>query len=351
MNWLQNKTLKSHWFSQKISLGLLLLLGWFASIGTFGLSLMTGWYFDLIYHESISKSSLLENFGLKIHSIKDFFLLMGGIVVLKVLIHFYERNELQKRAERFNSNLIRRLYYKQINWENELFRSVPFGKYLLRYSGDLQPIKGMLTNGIHRGAKEMIFLFSGLVLLLYLNASWTLSLLFTGLLITPLIWLIDQNQNPWIVEKRTKKSLLLNYVTNTFAKHYTYTNPDQKTRVIRKFREKNRQVLESNIQYQTWESLRLAWLSITGPLLIFGLLGSITLFPATKGSPGELLAFLLVIGSLIPAVRNLAKVPSFITKGMLSLTKIERLIRKRKRIPNIPEANMQDKVHQSIKTN
>ncbi|WP_154856158.1 ABC transporter transmembrane domain-containing protein [Cyclobacterium xiamenense] len=329
MNWIKNKTLKSGWFSQKTSLALYLLLGWISSTGTFLLSLMTGWYFNLIYQESSSKSAILSNFGLNVYSIRDFFLLMGGILFLKVLSHFYERNGLQKKAAEFNFRLINRLYQKQLAWDSELFNASPFGKYLLRYSGDLQPIRSMLTNGIHRGIKDLLFIFTGLALLLYLNTHWTLSLIAAAFLVAPVVWAIDQKQKPWIVEKRAKKSILLNYVTSTFSLHHSYTSQRQKDDVVRTFKQKNHQALESNVQYQTLESLRLAWLSIAGPLLVFGLLGSITLIPNSKGSPGELLAFLLVTGSLVPAMRNVAKAPNLISKGMLSLNKIERLLRKK----------------------
>jgi ABC-type multidrug transport system fused ATPase/permease subunit len=83
--------------------------------------------------------------------------------------------------------------------------------------------------------------------------------------------------------------------------------------------------------FQKWESLRHSLVNSTGPTLIFFILGLIWLVP-NQSSPGELLTFLLIMGAMIPALRNVIKSPNLIQKGILSLRKIERLIRKKEKI-------------------
>lgn len=306
---------------------------------------MTGWFFDLVYHEGISKSALLSNLGLKISSLWQFYVIMTGVILTKLSLHYFERQGIQQKAEIFNANLIRRLFQKQINWSVKLFNSVPFGKYLLRYSGDLQSIRTMLVNGIHRSIKESLFLVTGVALLIYLNPTWSI-ILFTGsIVLFPMVYILDKKQEPWIVEKRTRKSLLLNFVTDSFAKHNSFNSEEKKNQVVRKFRNRNRQSLNTNIKYHNLESKRLALLSVTGPFLILCLLLSIIIFPESKGSPGELLAFLLVVGAMVPAFRNLVKSPNLITKGLLSLEKIERLMRKREKVKPVSEDETMSKIH------
>ncbi|MCR9084068.1 MAG: hypothetical protein NXH89_16690, partial [Cyclobacteriaceae bacterium] len=89
------------------------------------------------------------------------------------------------------------------------------------------------------------------------------------------------------------------------------------------------EALTANLQYQFWENSRLAWVAILGPLLTFSLLAAISFSPESKGSPGQLLAFMLVIGAMAPAIRSISKTPSIIAKGMISLEKIEVLIKKK----------------------
>ncbi|MDF2159281.1 ABC transporter transmembrane domain-containing protein [Algoriphagus sp. CAU 1675] len=329
MRWVKNRTLRRYWQDQKVPLILLIFLGWAASVCTFFLSLMTGWFFDLMYKEGISKSRLLSSFGIEISTLNQFYIAMALVILLKLGLQYFERIGIQVKAERFSADLIRRLFRKQIFWTPELFQSVPFGKYLLRYSGDLQSIRTMLVNGIHRGIKESLFVGTGIFLLIYLNPTWSLVLLVGTALIVPLVFILDKMQEPLIVEKRKRKSQLLNFVTDAFAKHSSLTSEEKKNRVIRNFRSRNRSNLNASLNYQNIESKRLALVSIIGPTLILSLLLSITLFPDSKGSPGELLAFLLVVGAMVPAFRNLIKAPNLITKGLLSLEKAERLMRKK----------------------
>ena len=328
MNWLNNATLKKYWFNKPVPLIFLILIGWLGSISSFFLSLMTGWYFDLVYQESISKTYLLDNFGFKISEIREFFIWMGFALVVKFSLHYFERHQVRKRAESFVTLLTRRLYKKQLHWSPDLFSKVSFGKYLLRYSGDLNSIKNLLTNGIQRSIKDSLFILTGLALLIYLNAFWTLSLLVGAVVIAPILWWMDFRQKPEIIQKRNKKSQILNHVADTFSKHASLPKED-KPRHVRIFIRKSKSVESANLKFQFWENLRQSWLVIIGPLLIFALLIAVYINPSTKGSPGELLAFMLVINSMVASIRNVVRAPALISKGMLSLEKIERLLRKR----------------------
>lgn len=339
MNWIKNKTLRQNWFSRRKFLLTTLVIGWMGSVCSFFLSLMTGWYFDLMYQESISKSALLADFGLQVKSIQDFFLIMALVILTKLIFHFWERQLIRTQAEDFNFNLMRQLFARQLRWKPQYFAKNGFGKYLLRYSGDQLSIRSMLCNGFHRGLKDILFLITGFALLIYLNLFWTLTLLVTFLLVSPVAWLLDRKQLPWTQSKRSKKSLVLKYVTETFAKHHNVLSSHERKRKVNSFEKKSLESVGANLTYQRWDNARIAWVGILGPLFIFALLASISIAPDTKGSPGELLAFLLVIGAMVPAFRNISKSPSIITKGMISLEKIELLLRKKTPLTWTEESN------------
>lgn len=330
MKWIKNKTLKRLWFKKNPLMGLYWVLGWISSLSTFFLSLMVGSFFDLYYQEGISKTFLLERLGIRITEIHFFFILFFVVVSFKFGIELYERTAVNFAAERLVSKLTAELFSKQITWSNELFSEVAFGKYLLRYSGDMQSIRNMLVNGIFRGVRDALFLITGISLLIWLNLNWTLMLVCLTLMAFPVFLWVDQRQYPLIREKRNSKSNLINFVTESFSQHTSIKMQQRTTSTIRRFQRRNSRVLKANLHYRKSESLRQSLVVILSPLLIFALLLLIYYFSDTS-TPGEALAFLLVLSALTPAIRNVIKAPNTIDKGMLSLQKVEFLLNKKEK--------------------
>ncbi len=341
MKWIKNKTLKRDWFGTNPKLGLYLLLGWLASLSTFFLSLMVGWFYDIHFQEEVSKSTLLMKLGLRVEGITSFFSVMGMVIFLKFLLQLAERKGINGIADRFIYHISGKLYRKQINWEPEIFSSRPFGKYLLRYSGDMSSIRGMLVNGIHRGIRDGLFLISGLGILLWINPIWTAWLLAIAMLASPLFLLVDRLQFLSLPEKQNSKNELLNYVAASFARQKQIFDKGNSEYNFRGFRRRNKRVLAAADTYQKWESLRHAMINVSGPLLVMFLLG-IIYFSPSPSSPGQLLTFLLVLAATIPAFRNLVKAPNLIQKGLLSLEKIEKLIAKKPE--TIPKTSLDEKI-------
>lgn len=328
MNWLTNKTLKTNWFGANPLVGVFLVLGWLGSLSTFFLSLMVGWFYDLNFQESVSKSALLRKLGLEIQSMEAFFIIMGVVILLKLGLQLTERLGINRSADLFIYQITGRLYRKQIHWDPEVFEERPFGKYLLRYSGDMSSIRGMLINGIHRVIRDSLFLISGLGVLLWINSTWTLWLLTLALVGIPVFLYLDKKQLATIPEKRNSKNELLSFVAASFSKHRIIVEKGNSEYNFRGFRRRNKRVLAAANHYQKWESIRYSLINVTGPILIASLLG-ILHFSGLSSTPGELLTFLLVLAALIPAFRNIVKAPNLIQKGLISLEKIERLINKR----------------------
>jgi ABC-type bacteriocin/lantibiotic exporter with double-glycine peptidase domain len=327
MDWIKNRTLKRDWFGKFPKAGLYLALGWLASLSTFFLSLMTGWFFDLHFQSHISKAELLEKSGLKIDSLSTFFWVMGLVICLKFILQYVERKGINQDVDRFIHDLVAKMYRRQLRWNPALFESRPFSRYLLRYSGDLQPIRNLLAQGIHRGIRDSFFVLSGLALLVWLNPAWTVLLLTLTAVAIPLFRYLDQRQLQLIPERRTRKNELLHFVTETFSSQKSLYENQKVEKTIRSFKRKNEDVLQSNLNYQHLESLRHAGVNVLGPILV-GFLLFTSWGYSQPTSPGDLLAYLLVLGALVPAIRNVVKAPEIIEKGMLSLKKVERLVKK-----------------------
>ncbi|MBC6365206.1 ABC transporter ATP-binding protein [Algoriphagus sp. AK58] len=333
-NPIKNRTLRKYWFGKFPLSGLYLALGWIASLSTFFLSLMTGWFFELQFQNSLAKTQILEGSGLKMESLEVFFTLMGLVTLLKFTLQYLERKGLNQDVDRFIHYLVAKMYRRQLRWMPEKFEKKPFSKYLLRYSGDLLPVRNLLTHGIHRGLRDLLFLISGVLLLGWINPNLTLLVLLSGVLILPYFLWLDKRQLQLVPEKRSQKNELLHYVTQSFGTHSSLHEGNRINKSIREFNSRNDHLLSTQLNYQRLESLRHASINALGPILVGLLLFSSWMDWSSIG-PGDLLAFLLVLGALIPAIRNVIKAPEIIEKGLLSLKKIDKLSKKANLNPRI----------------
>ncbi len=331
MDWIKNKTLKKDWLTGNPKIWMYLFLGWMGSLTTFLLSLMAGWFFDLYFQQTLSKSELLSRLGVNVSDFRAFFLSMILIASVKFLIQYFERKGINKAADEFVHTLSARLFRSQIRWSSDLFAARPFGKYLLRYSGDMSSIRNMLVNGIHRGLRDGLFLISGVLLMGWINWLWTLVIIGVAILLLPVFYWVDKRQVEPINSRQNAKNELLNHVTTSFANHRRNKEKNQEDRILRGFRRRNRESLQAANSFQTWESLRHALVNGAASILLLSLLGSVY-FSGYPTSPGELLTFLLILTAMTPALRNSLKSPNLIQKGLISLRKIERMRRKKEKI-------------------
>lgn len=337
MDWIKNKTLKKDWLTGNPRIWMYLFLGWVGSLTTFLLSLMAGWFFDLYFQQTLSKAELLNRFGVNVSDFRAFFLSMILIASVKFLIQYFERKGINQAADEFVHTLSARIFRRQIRWSSDLFATRPFGKYLLRYSGDMSSIRNMLVNGIHRGLRDGLFLCSGILLMGWINWIWTLVIIGMAVLILPVFYWVDKKQVEPIKSRQDSKNELLNHVATSFANHKRNKEKNQEDRILRGFRRRNRESLEAANSFQTWESLRHALVNGAASILLLALLGSVYLsgYPT---SPGELLSFLLILAALTPALRNLLKSPNLIQKGLFSLQKVERIWRKKENISPLTDS-------------
>jgi len=320
----------NNYFLKQFQIILPIILGWLASVSTFAITIIIGAFFELNFHTETNRSTLLKNLGMEFSSLGAFFQVFALVICIKAILAFTEKQLIHRRTETFIKETQQLLFKKQMFWSREVFGEKSYGKYLLRYSGDLGSIKNMLVNGIHRGMKDMLFLLTGLVLMFTINNKLTGIVILVALICSPIILYLDHIQRSKTIEKRNRKSILLDFVTRSFSNHSEIGTLNKRNRTIRKFNGKLNSVIEANLRYQKLENVRELMGPMVGNILIFALLFSIFQFSGINISPGELLVYLLILANVISPLKNVIKAPGIIRKGLISLKKIEGLINKKR---------------------
>ncbi len=320
--------LTEFWRTRRTRLLTILGLGWLGSVCTFMVPVSLGAFFDIHFQSITNRTKLLKLFGVQLESMEAFFTFFAGVIVLKAIFTYAEKYWITREAEQFIHQVTQRLFATQINWSPETFQHKPYGRYLLRYSGDMSSVKNLLIKGLHGGIKDLLFLLSGFGILFLLNATLSTILLISLVLYIPLMIGLDRYQNPLIKEKRNRKSFMLSYVASQFAQHKEIKTLSEEKKVIRKFRKKTHKLLMADQAYHVSENVRQILAPLMGHMLTGILLWQVVVRPELQISGGALLVYLLVLASVISPLRRLFKVPGVLRRGMLSLSKIELFLQK-----------------------
>ncbi|MGD1893809.1 MAG: ABC transporter transmembrane domain-containing protein [Cyclobacteriaceae bacterium] len=324
--------LTEFWRTRRIYLLVILGLGWLGSVCTFMVPVSLGAFFDIHFQAITNRTKLLKLFGVQLETMEAFFFFFAGVIVLKAIFTYAEKYWITWEAEQFIHQITRRLFAAQINWSPETFQHKPYGRYLLRYSGDMNSVKNLLIRGLHGGIKDLLFLLSGFGILFLLNTTLSTILLISLVLYIPLMIWLDRYQNPLIKEKRNRKSFMLSYVASQFAQHEEIKALAEEKEVIRKFRRNTHKLLVADRAYHVSENVRQIFAPLMGHVLTGILLWQVVVRPELQISGGALLVYLLVLASVISPLRRLFKVPGVLRRGMLSLNKIELFLQKESHI-------------------
>ncbi|MBI3140213.1 MAG: ABC transporter ATP-binding protein [Sphingobacteriales bacterium] len=323
-NQARSSFLRAYLFSHKGGISLVVLAGLLSSLSSFLLTLIIGDFFMLQFQTGSSKGKLLAWLGIRLHSVQDFFWVFAVLLLFKFVCSFYEGYLSARQGERFVKSIRHSLFTAQIMAPAEQFAGKPFGNYLLRYSNDLKAVQHCLTRGVLGGIKHLLFMLTGLFLLLRINLL--LGQISAGLLLLILtaMAVLSGQQRKYIRESRTRRSNLLAFVTRSFSRFRQMKKENTEDQVLDKYERRADLLYKANLANGRAES----FIQSVAYLLQFGMIGCLlwVMTVRTAGySAADGLIVVLLLLLMQGAVRNLLKVPSYLNKGRISLDKIREL--------------------------
>lgn len=344
----KNQLLKLYWKNQSFKIILLILLGWLGSLVTFLIPLSLGAFFDVRYQSLTNRGKLLKMFGLHLETLPAFFTFFFLVVFLKMVINFIERKSVAAAAEKYIHNLNYKLFQTQMNWPREIFNGKPYGNYLLRYSSDMLNIRNLIVRGLHGSIKDALFLITGLLILFLLNQYLTLLIIGMIFVLIPLVYWLDKRQHPYMEERENRKSLFLSYVAQSFSRFNQIKEKSEEEETVQKFKKKLKKLFKAKQSFDLLESIRMAIIPGIGYLMVGVILWQASLQNTAIVSAGELLVYVLILLSLLGALRRLMKASSVWQKGLHSLNKKQLLFSREDQIktahPHNPPSHSLDKV-------
>jgi ABC-type multidrug transport system fused ATPase/permease subunit len=315
----RKKMLQQFVSKNKPVIAVALLSAFLSSLCSVLLPLSIGSFYQIAFNETSGKNELLERIGISMDSLSTFFMFFAALTLLKGLLTWVEHVAMRTIEERITHDVRSRLFHAQMNHDFDAFHTRSAGKYLARYSSDMQAIQQYVSKGIMKPIADGLFLIAAFLLLFQLNSSLSTTLLIVfvvGSIFMVLVSSLQKNPNE---TRRNARSSLLSFIEQRLhaistIKVFNRAHPEEV-----KFAKRNDKLYQTSIRFQLMNGLNRAL-----PQIIFFAAIGILLFLSIQAGYKEnatsssLLIFILILLYLQSVYKRLLRVPSLLASGTTS---------------------------------
>ncbi len=307
---------------------LALFMGFTANILLLLLPISLGKYFDLLFGYHSKRAHILDALPFSFwDNIPEFILFFMLATTLWLLTNFTYRFLTADLGLAFSNELRVQLFEHQMFISLEEYDKKGYGKYLLRYSGDLTSIRNYLVRGVMRFGIDLTLILFALLGLYGLNAEILLGLLPGFALTVLVIFGLNKILYHRSVKMRNKRSGLLAYVSQRLQAMDTIQAFNRYVPEEKRFAEKSKTVYDAGRLYQCIYQLVFAlvpvmlYWTLALTLYIFALKGDVS-----KLQHGNLVAFVLLFITVLPIFRRVIRVSTVWKVGEISFQKLIRIL-------------------------
>ncbi len=302
-----------------------LLCGLFANFFVILLPVSLGKYFELLFGVGSRRAHYLEWLpGSWWADIPSFLAFFFTLIFLRTVFHFLQRYSTGLLGERFSQQVREQLFAHQLRVNTAIYDQKGIGKYLLRYSGDMQSLQKYLTAGMVQFAVDLLLLLIAFGFLLWLNLVIMLVMTAGVALTLTIMHFLNKKLYATMSKRRNSRSLLLSFINSRLMTSSTIKAFNKEVTEIQKFEKKSNELYKRGRQYQKVYGLIYA----LGPGLIYAVLG-IALWAIYRQyqngvafDSGAMLAFVLLFITILPVLRRIIRVNTVWKTGSLSFEKL-----------------------------
>lgn len=307
---------------------LVLVLGAGLVSGSLGIliPISLGKYYDLTLGYRSYRAGLLDIFPASwTDTISNFFVFFSVLILVRLGAEFIERFLTGLIGESFIFHIRKLLFTQQMRIPLCVYDERGIGRYLLRWSGDLKSLQRLITHGMIRFARDLIFILC-MLLALYQIYPVLCALLAVVLGLSILgIRMLNYYLFDASVKVRNRKSGLLGFINQRLRAIGTVQALNREPVEYEKFEKKAGRILAAGKSYHQIYATIYTFASGAIFLLFFCLMyWGVWAKEHTReifDPSAILIAFLLLI-SLAPVLRRIFRVPVYWEMARISMRKL-----------------------------
>lgn len=314
--------LAKNWYT----LAYTLFFGLIANVFTILIPISISKYYSILFETNSNRAFILDIFPDNwVNILPNFLWFFLGLIFCWIFFTFLQRFNTGVLGEKFIRSIRESLFNHQMAIHMTSYDATGFGKYLLRYSGDMSSIRNFLTVGIVRFIIDLLLIIMAFIAMFWVNWMLTLIVLAGTILVYLTVIIINKTLYKVTLKNRNRKSGLLSFVSSRLPLVLTIKGFNRHTVEVNKFNIRSRKIYMNGIRFQ--RVYNLVGVIVPGMLYLtlFAILATVYYYKKADVDlhREHLLGFILLFITVLPVFRRLIRVSSVWKVGDISFEKLQ----------------------------
>lgn len=309
---------------------LIILLGMFTNLITIIIPVSIGKYYQLVFNFKANRLKLLGTIPSNIwDTVPKFLLIFFLLIVIRYILFFLHEYYLRNEGEIFIKKVKDYLFNHQLQIHNSVYKEKGIGKYLLRYSGDINSLKNLYLKGTISAIVDTLMILFALYWLFILNKKGALAIIVLSIIFYIIIRLLNKKVESFSLQKRNETSGQLSLVSRLLNSIASVTLFNKQRIELKKYKKKSAAVMKSAFKFNKWSIINSGFVSFIQYAILCVVLYMFYLDieeTNAQNHGGELISFILLYITILPVIRRLFSLERVYKLGNISLNKLNNII-------------------------
>ncbi|MFL1895270.1 ABC transporter transmembrane domain-containing protein [Aquimarina sp. 2-A2] len=308
----------------------IILTGMISNVFTIIIPVSIGRYYQLAFNFEAYRLKLIGVVPVTMwNTIPKFLLVFLFLIIIRYISYFIHQYFLRVEGEIFVKNVKDFLFSHQLQIINSVYKQKGIGKFLLRYSGDINSLKRLYLKGTISAIVDGFMIIFALAWLYHLNDKGAIAIVVLSLVFYIVIRFLNKKVETYSLRKRDKTSGQLSLVSRTLNSISTVVINNKQRIELKKYRKKSKGIMDAAFKFNKWSVLNAGFISfaqyaILSVVLYIFYVDLNEINPQKHG--GELISFILLYITILPVMRRLFSLEKVYKLGNISLNKLNNII-------------------------
>ncbi len=327
---LNKKLTTAYMRHRKKEVFIILLWGLLSNLLTIAIPISIGKYYELVFGFTSHRLSFLSIVPENLWATPRLFLLFFlTIIVFRYLFFYFFQYKLRYESARFIKKIKDNLFEEQQSVKYNIYKEKGIGKYLLRYTGDINSLRNLFQRGSIIIIVDVIIASIAFILLLKMNVKGSLVILASSAMGYFVIRWMNIHLENKSLKKRNKTSNQVAFVNRILSTMISVKIFNRSDIEVKRYSAKSKKVFDATVQFNKWFVINKGFISFLQYITLFFILIVFLIDNETQAhveQGGVLVSFILLYVTIMPTIRRIYSLESVLKLGRISERKLKNIL-------------------------
>lgn len=327
---LNKKLTTAYMRHRKKEVFIILLWGLLSNLLTIAIPISIGKYYELVFGFTSHRLSFLSIVPENLWATpKRFLIFFLAIIIFRYLFFYLFQYKLRYESALFIKKVKDNLFEEQQSIKYNVYKEKGIGKYLLRYTGDINSLRNLFQKGSISIIIDVIIALIAFIILLKMNVKGSLVILASSVLGYFIIRWINIYLEDRSLTKRNKTSNQVAFVNRILSTMISVKIFNRSDIEIKRYNNKSLKVFDATVQFNKWFVINKGFISFLQYATLFFILIVFLIDNETQSQVdqgGILVSFILLYITIMPTIRRIYNLESVLKLGRISENKLKNIL-------------------------